>query len=66
MNKIIVLLDRAYHRKYSFSFRRFPDPVLFDDMLAAALELESAGERCACATRQPAERSDFFMACTVQ
>jgi hypothetical protein len=65
MSETTVLLNRAYHRKYSFSSRRFPESVLFGDMLKILFGLESLGEWRACAARCPSERYDFGMVCTV-
>ena len=59
MSETTVLLNRACHRKYSFSSRRFPESVLLGDML------ESSAEWRACAARCPSERYDFGMVCTV-
>jgi hypothetical protein len=65
VSQTTVLLDRTYHRKYSFSFRRFAESVLFGDMLYTVLGLESEDEWVACAARYPWERYDFCMVCTV-
>ena len=65
MSETTVLLNRACHSNYSFSFRRFPESVLSGDILAAVPGLESAGEWRACVARYPSARSDFCMVCTV-
>jgi hypothetical protein len=65
MSERSVLLDRTYHRKYSFSFRRFPEFVLFGDMLETVFGFESVVDWRACAARYPSECSDICMVCTV-